>query len=221
MSTHLTEERLNDYVDGCLPPDERREAERHLELCEECRGEVDALRSLLREVAGLPAEIAPPPELWTGIREETVELPARRRGALWEMRYGLAAAAVVLVALTSALTVTLTRQRAPAALPAVTVQEPARPAAAASLAAFREAEAEYVRTASDLEAVLRARRGQLSPETVEVLEENLRIIDGAIRDARAALAADPASADLPHLLSSMYREKIDVLERTMRLSAQT
>jgi anti-sigma factor RsiW len=230
MTVHPTEERLNDYVDGYLPPAEVREVEHHLALCEGCRVEVASLRDLLCEVAALPPEITPPPDLWVGIREETVELPARRRETLWGMRHGLAAAAVVLVALSSTLTLLVTRERTPAALPtaslpAATVQ-PARPAASpaavpAALAAFREAETEYVRTVADLEAVFRARREQLSPQTIRVVEENLRIIDTAIREARAALEADPGSAELPLLLSSIYRGKIDVLERAVRLSSQT
>lgn len=223
MTLHPTEERLNDYVDGYLSPGEAREVEHHLERCGACREEVASIRTLLREVDTLPAEIAPPPDLWVGIREETVELPARRRETLWGMRHGLAAAAVVLVALSSTLTLWVARERAPASLPAVTAQRtPSTPVAApAALVAFREAEAEYVRTVADLEAVLRARGEQLSPQTVRVVEQNLRIIDGAIREARAALEADPGSAELPILLSSIYREKISVLERAVRLSTRT
>jgi len=229
MSMHLTEERLNDYVDGELSATERAEVERHLEGCAECRAEVAGLRELLYEVATLPLEITPPEELWVGVKEETVELPVRRRETLWGMRYGLAAAAVVLVALSSALTTALLREpgagekAAPATLPVATAgRAPAADAPVpAALVAFREAETEYVRTAADLEAVLRAGEGRLSPGTVKVVEENLRIIDQAIGEARAALEADPASAELPILLSSMYRNKIDVLERAVRLSAQT
>ena len=226
MSTHISEERLNDYVDGELSAAERGEVERHLEECAACRAEVAGLSRLLREVAALPLEVTPPEELWVGVREETVELPARRRDTLWGMRYGLAAAAVVLIALSSALTAVLVRDRsAPRETPPLAAQPAARPPAArppaATLVAFREAEVQYTRTAADLQAVLDTQRDRLSPETVRVLEENLRIIDQAIAAARTALAADPANAELTHALSSTYQDKIDVLERAVRLSAQT
>lgn len=221
MSVHPTEERLNDYVDGQLPPLEAEETARHLEECPACRAEVQGLRELLRRVAELPREVSPPAEVWQEVRGDTVDLPARRRGALWGMRHGLAAAAVVLVALSSALTAVLVRGGeggVPTMAPVAVTPETATNA---TMVELRRAEADYVRTVEELEAVLAERRGALAPETVTVLEENLRIIDAAIRDASAALARDPASAELPNVLASTYQAKIDVLERTLRLSAQT
>lgn len=221
MSTHINEERLNDYVDGDLSAADGAEVERHLEACPACRAEVAGLRRLLREVAALPLEVAPPDELWVGVREETVELPARQRHTLWGMRYGLAAAAVVLIALSSALTAVLLRDGgAPREAP-VAVRAPAATPPAATLVALGEVEAPYATAAADLKAVLDTRGDRLSPETVQVLEENLRIIDQAIAAARTALAADPANAELTNVFSSTYQEKIDVLERAVRLSAQT
>lgn len=224
MTLHPTEERLNDYVDGLLSGGEAEVLERHLEGCAACRAEVEGVRSLLLHVAELPREVLPPPEVWDAVREETLDRPHGRWGGLWEMRYGLAAAAVLLVALSSTVTVMMVGGRGsdPATVAVAPPPAPAAsPEAEAALASFRAAEADYVRTAADLQAVLEARRDRLAPGTVQVLEENLRIIDGAIREARAALAADPASTELPHILSSTYREKIHVLERAVRLSAQT
>lgn len=222
MTLHPTEERLNDYVDGLLSGGEVEVLERHLEGCAACRAEVEGVRSLLARVAELPRDISPPPGVWEAVRDETLDRPAGRWEALWRVRYGLAAAAVLLVALSSTATVVLVGGGGSDPVPLVQAPAPvAGPEALASLASFREAEAEYVRTAADLQAVLDARREQLAPETVQVLEENLRIMDGAIREARAALEADPASTELPHVLSSTYQEKINVLERAVRLSAQT
>ncbi|MDQ6738637.1 MAG: hypothetical protein M3Z30_13185, partial [Gemmatimonadota bacterium] len=44
-----------------------------------------------------------------------------------------------------------------------------------------------------LHDALEARRGQLNPGTVAVIEQNLRVINDAIRQSRAALAKDPNS----------------------------
>lgn len=222
MMMHPTEERLNDYVDGLLSGGEAEVLERHMEGCAACRAEVEGVRGLLACVAELPREVSPPPEVWEAVRDETLDRPAGRWGALWGVRYGLAAAAVLLVALSSTLTVVLVGGGDADPVPLAQAPAPApSPEAVAVPASFQEAEAEYVRTAADLQAVLHARRGRLAPETVQVLEENLRIMDGAIREARAALEADPASTELPHVLSATYQEKINVLERAVRLSAQT
>jgi hypothetical protein len=75
----------------------------------------------------------------------------------------------------------------------------------------------YDDAAGDLERVLHARRGQLSPTTVRVLDESLRAIDQAIREARAALEKDPGSQDMLDLLDSVYRQKLDLLRRANAL----
>jgi anti-sigma factor RsiW len=220
-SGHPTEERLNDHVDGLLSAAEAAATEAHLAGCAACRAEVEGLRALLGEVRALPRDLAPPAELWEALRAETSARPSRAARTVRLTRRELAAAAVLLVALSSGITAALLRGRggpAPAG-PVAVAGAVARPPAA--WVEFRQAEAEYVRTADDLEAVLATSRDALAPETVEVVEENLRIIDAAIRDAREALARDPANAELSNVLAATYRDKIDVLERTLRLSAQT
>ena len=220
-SEHPTEERLNDLVDGLLPAPDAAAAEAHLAACAACRAQVEGLRALLRAAAGLPREVAPPAEVWEALRAETSARPGRAAWTVWATRRELAAAAVLLVALSSGITAALLRDRGgPAASGGVAVDAAVvRPPAA--WVEFRRAEAEYVRTADDLEAVLAANRDALAPETVEVVEESLGVIDAAILDAREALARDPANAELSNALAATYRDKIDVLERTLRLSAQT
>lgn len=219
---HPTEARLNDLVDGLLPAPEAAAVEAHLAGCAACRAEAEGLRALLREAAALPREIAPPAEVWEALRAETTARPARAAWTVRMTRPQLAAAAVLLVALSSGVTAALVRGGGdPAGAPVAAVLEPAAAAPPASWVEFRRAETEYLRTADDLEAALDAGRDALAPETVEVVQENLRIIDEAIRGAREALARDPANAELSNALAATYRDKIDVLERTLRLSAQT
>jgi hypothetical protein len=61
------ENRLHDYVDGLLSTSERVAVEQHLETCLDCRGELEFLNSLLRQVAALPQSIEPPRDLWPEI----------------------------------------------------------------------------------------------------------------------------------------------------------
>ena len=230
-------ELLDDFVGGDLPPREEREVRRHLMACEGCRAEEQALRALLDQAAALPDEVLPARDLWKDIAprlqsrallaDETVERipevrvigPRPARPLPWWM---LAAASIALVVVTSFATLRVSGRAAPGATPTIATQT-ARPPAAATggtptaLAAFRPAEQEYEKAIRDLQIVLQTRRGQMAPQTVATLETNLRIIDQAIRESRAALAADPNSPELTRMLSGAYDAKLDVLRRAVSL----
>jgi hypothetical protein len=97
----------------------------------------------------------------------------------------------------------------------------ALPAGASSLQGFRAAELEYGQAAGDLLAILEERRGELSPETVAVVEENLSIINQAIREAWTALESDPAQLENGYLVTSLYRKKVALLEQAVNLPAES
>ena len=59
----------------------------------------------------------------------------------------------------------------------------------------------------------------MSPATVRTVERALTVIDSAIAEARAALAADPANAALIDILSAHYERKVDLLQRATELSS--
>lgn len=214
-------ERLDDWVANELADAERQEVEFHLAVCAECRAEADALAALLEEVACLPAEVAPGRDLWAGIaariepRADVVPISRARR---WSPPRWLtvAAAAVTLAVSSSLLTLRFSERRfGPPAAP-VAVQTSASPTPTA-LVAFRPAEQDYQRAIADLQRVLAARSGTLAPETVQTLETNLRIIDEAIRQSRAALEKDPNSRELTDMLSDAYGQKLNVLQNAVEL----
>lgn len=236
MTHERTLELLDDYVEGTLPPQDERGVRRHLMQCDDCRAEERELRTLLDEAAALPAEIQPPAELWEGIaarlepRSATVALapeipvigPRPVRRIPWWMQ---AAAAVALVVTTSVVTLQIDGagsqqvaavQQQPAT-PQPAAQQAAAPAPRTALAAFRPAEQEYQRAIGDLEQMLGQHREKLAPQTVATLEANLKVIDQAIQESRAALAADPNSRELATMLSKSYGAKLDVLQRAVSL----
>ena len=100
---HLTEQQINDYVDDALSAAEIEAARTHIEACSECREEVETLRSLLARVASLPQSIEPDRDL----RPQSWPQPAPH--TLWHWRYPLAAAAVLLIAVTSLVTIFMMR----------------------------------------------------------------------------------------------------------------
>lgn len=238
MMTHEhTLDLLDDYVAGELPVADEREVRRHLMQCDDCRAEERELRALLDEAAALPPEIQPDTDLWQGIAARLeprsaaprpapaalTEIPTigprHTRRVPWWMQ---AAAAIALVVASSLLTMRFMPgdagqvAQAPAQT-SVPAQRAAQPAPTTALAAFRPAERDYERAIGDLENLLEAQRGRLAPQTVATVEANLRVIDKAIAESRAALAADPNSRELTRMLSDAYDAKIGVLRRSVQL----
>lgn len=219
MTPHVDEERLNDWVDGLLEADEARVVETHVATCAACRDDADRLRALLALTAELPASIEPPPGTWESIAARTVDLGRARREILRGMRLPLAAAAAVLVSLSAGATALLLRGDEAATTAPVVAAADARPATGTS-ATLVAAEDTYEREFDRLIGEFRARRDALDPATVTVVEENLLIIEGALAAAKAALGADPSNRDLPLLITDTHRQRIQLVERALRLSTR-
>jgi hypothetical protein len=204
---HLTEAQINDLVDETLSDDEQSRVLTHISACAECRAEVDALRHVLHRVGQLPTSIQPQRDL----RPATWAKSERK--TLWSFRYPLAAAAVLLIALSSAITYFVTRDDESGPVVRMTQTQNTNTVDLVSL------ERQYSNEVEELQRALRQNREALSPETIRILEENLRIIDSAINEARAALTNDPASHTLGEMLKSAYQRKLDLLKQAARSTA--
>ncbi len=183
----------------------------------------DAAR-LRAAIERLPQEIEPASDLWGGIRarieqgrvqelprrpgasELDAPAPAARPMPWYASPRRLAAAAVLLVALSAGGTWWIMRPADP--------RLDGDPALA--LAQF----ASYEQSAAELTATLERRRAKLDPATLAVLERTLRTIDGAIAEAREALAADPANPAVQAFVVTAYRQKIDFLRRANDVAAE-
>ncbi|MEO6924796.1 MAG: hypothetical protein ABI142_13295, partial [Bryocella sp.] len=64
---------------------------------------------------------------------------------------------------------------------------------------------------ASLHTMLESRRSHLNPETVDVIEKNLQVIDDAIRQSREALAKDPNSRLLNDQLDRTLAQKTGLL----------
>ncbi|MBW3627848.1 MAG: zf-HC2 domain-containing protein [Gemmatimonadetes bacterium] len=226
-------DRLDHFLDGELPIQERLAVQEHLGRCDDCLEEMEVVREIRDAAQLLPREIAPPRDLWPAIaarihatspeqdraviQVDFSPRPQARRAGVWVIRI---AAALALVVASSSVTVLLLRQPGTepvAVMPTNTARAPAKTA----LAAFAPTEVEYQGAVNALHAELRQSRGRLSPETMATVEANLRIIDAAIAESRAALAADPSNARLPMLLSGVYQKKVELLQHAVQISART
>ncbi len=208
---HLTEDELHDAADGTRALDATGRAGRHLMHCARCRADVDRIRELLTLAASLPRSIEPPADLWPEIRTRLASsaaatgAPAARSrwdGMLRDRRW-LAAAAVVLIAVSSAVTVAIVGNGSSDMDAALDITHTVD----TSPTTVQRVSDDYERLDRELASTLAASRDRLQPETVEKVERNLAIIDAAIAEIRQALAEDPGTDALLQLLKASYGQK--------------
>jgi hypothetical protein len=142
-----------------------------------------------------------------------MRLVPRTGAARWMGPMSLAAAAAVVVALSAAL---WTRGNVPGAAPLVP-RGSIQPIAMGS-SVLLDSERDYARATADLMAAIEAQKETLAPETRAVLDANLKTIDDALAQVRAALVKDPGNSQLAHLLTSTHQKKVDALKRVVRLN---
>ena len=219
MTTMHTEwtDRLSDYLDDELSPNERRDVEGHVATCAECAAVLDELRHVVARARTIEAR-PPQADLWPGI-ERRIDRPGLRR---FSFTLPQALAASVAVALLSGAIVwqVMARNRAAEAGRSAEVSRsvavvPERPG---DVATVSYADAQYDAAVSDLETALKNGRGRLDASTIATVEHNLQIIDQAIDQAKQALDADPANNYLSGHLVEARRRKLDLLRRATALT---
>lgn len=229
MTHEVIKHLLDDYVTGDLTEEARAPVEEHITGCALCTAEVESLKRILARAAELPKSVDPPADAWSNIQSvisrDASAVKANNpvlRSGMWQRRYVLAAAAILVAVLSSAGTALyMNGHYAGARNNAAVGNNASAEATPASLAAFTIEENNYLRTASMLQDLLDQQEASLAPETVAQLKASLRTIDEAILEARNALARDPANKLLVQMLSASYRQKVDLLRRTTELTRGT
>ena len=182
---------LDEYADGTLALEARREVEAHLAECADCRAELASVQALLAEAGKLPESIQPEHELWDGIAARIA--PRRRSARPWL----LALAALLLMALSSAMTAWWLGRQAPAT-------------------EFSEVQSRYAEESAELARRVLEGPSQLSPQTLAAVARHLRVIDEAIQEAEAALRQDPANRALEQMLFVRYEQRLELLRQADR-----
>jgi len=172
---------------------------------------------LERALAKLPHDIAPPSAVWTAVRAsldaDALHEGAMQEGAVHERSSRepsahqrrrrprtltpFALAAMLLVATSVAL---LRRSPTGSSEPMVSVA----PVVDLAARATSDAAADML---AGLSAELEARRAVLSPETIAIVEQNLRAINAAIAETARALADDPGNVQLERMLAQVTRQR--------------
>jgi hypothetical protein len=216
-------DRLSEYVDGDLDDATRRDLEAHLAACAECRTTRDELQRVVAKARGVGYHM-PERDLWSRIEARVVPQRVEARVPMIKPRHvtmsvwRLAAAAAIVATLAGGLAWVIATRGTGGAITVVqdtTNAQPGLPTAAPSavtVASYREAVA-------DLQRAFEAGRATLRPETMRVIEENLRSIDVAIAQADSALRADPGSEYLTQYLAETMQRKLKLLRRAVEITA--
>lgn len=204
------------------------------------------LRALL---SSLPKEMSPERDLTAEIATQTwdsqkIQAPGwdapsaapdaeSRHGwrTSWPSGQGwlLAAAAAILVIVSSTLTVLVMRsgdgggsdQMAAASQEAIPAAYGARFASAGFAEDLRIVAEEYEQAVDDLRVVLEANRDVLGESTMQIVEENLEVLDQALRETVEALQSAPADAQLRESMVATYERKLDFLRQAVALTAES
>jgi hypothetical protein len=202
------------------------ENELHRASCAECRTLWDELENISAEAARLPL-LAPSRDLWDGIEARIVTVP---RALLFyrSQTFRLAIAATLLIAVSSGVTWQLATSDTPDAVVAASEESLTLPsdeqtgaddASQMHLASFSASVTQMEREIATLQTIVTERRSELDPRTLAVLEANLKLIDTAIAESRAALASDPASQFLSSQFTRAYTSKLTLLREAATLPA--
>jgi predicted anti-sigma-YlaC factor YlaD len=215
------EDRLSEYLDDELPADERAALERHLETCASCAATLDELRRVVDTARSLQ-QAEPDEQVWQGINAQI--RAAGTAGQVRPMRrfaftLPQLAAASVLLALLSGWAALRLVTPAEVASPIATLAVPGVPDDGAI--AVSVSDPQYDAAVGDLEQALRLGRERLDPATVETVENDLRIIDGALEEANRALLADPANGYLSGHVIETRQRKLDLLRRATALTTDS
>lgn len=248
-------DRLSAFLDGELDAGEHAEVDAHLSECGDCRQLLEELREVKRRAAGLgavepsrdlwggiAATVQAPAAEVRSDDTRVIAFPGAGAGAgagaqlahpssapTWRrlsLSFSqLAAASLVLVAISSTVTWSALRARdgggEPVAETSAGAEGGAEGGVIAPVSTEVEPPADLARELASLEDALAGARDVLDPNTVRVLERNLGIIEQAIQDSQRALAQDPENDFLVEHLQRVYQRKLEYLREAARIAERS
>lgn len=183
----------------------------------------DRTEDRIMQAAGrLATDVAPERDLWPGI-ERAIARPARPArpagwagwaGRAWQPMLAQAAAVVLLVGASSAITWFAVKEEP-------RIVEVPRPGLTSEFVSYTAPQAlgpEYMDARDALVTQLDRELAQLSPETRAEVERNISVIRGAIAEISAALDRDPDNRLLQQLLVDTYREEAAIVRKVGNLT---
>lgn len=233
---------LSDYLENTISLPLRAAMDGHVASCARCSAILADVRSIVDRAAALP-ELKPSRDLWPDVaaRLDSPVVPISAAPSARRFRIptwlGLAAAAAVLIVVTSVVThqwvtngdaptptvaATPVQAPQPESLGTAVSSVPTSPSSPTTTERTRvSAAVTYGREIARLESFVRQRGEALDPTTKAIIENSMRIIDSALVEARAALARDPASRFLTDQVDQTLQKKMELLRTVTLLAART
>ena len=165
---------------------------------------------LLQAAARLDRKISPQRDLWPGIAQ-AIHTPQR---AWWQPMLAQAAAVVLLVGASSAITYVAVKQPQPQ----VAQIAPALVFERASFGSDHDLGDEFIDARNALVAGMNVELDKLVPTSRAEVEANIELIQEAIYEINHALEQDPNNTLLQQQLLSAYREELTLLRRVSGLT---
>ena len=224
MSCERQIERIQELVDGTLGAIRRSELEQHLARCPECRALKDDLERIRDAAAALP--VMPPPDgAWLQIagrlrQEGRVRDLAGASGGGVRPYVWLAIAASLVLAAGLSIAVLVRSTSGPASGSGDSASSGNAKGTATVEAVQNEVDAaqeQFEKAITKMDDLRKGNMTALDPQTSDVIEKNLGIIDRAIAENRAAVKAQPASVAARETLFEALRQKVSLLQGTISL----
>jgi anti-sigma factor RsiW len=218
-------ERLDGWLQGRLDAAASAEVEAHLRTCATCRRTFEdarALQDAARRITGR----GPSDEAWARLAARLEPMLARRAAAAAEVQPPLGGArrwrglalAAMLAAVIGASLFGLHQSFFEEAPAPAAAEVPTPGALVESIEQeLAQAAEHYERAISGLEQVASETDAPIDPQVMATLRENLRIIDEAIDESRAALREEPTSRIAQESLFDAFRRKVALLQDTIAL----
>ena len=184
-------------------PELMPDARAHAETCERCRQELYLWSEISRVAPQLHREWESP-ELWTRIEAE-MAAAGRTRKVIPIWRWAVAAAAVIFMA--AVLLQPWKPVRRPQSRDFLTEE---------TLRQVQQAEAAYAQSIDRLSKVAGASLEQSPTPLAAAYREKLTVLDSAIADLKANIAANRYNVYLQNQLASLYREKQNTLQEWLQ-----
>lgn len=219
MKCSKAHELIGELLEGTIRGEDRRELEKHLESCDDCRELLADFQKIQNEAAALP-KLEPSADVWPNIldgvrraRETESARPAAAAGRRERLfvpgrpRYALAAALSLGLIVGGAF---LIRGPGEKTVPAAGVK-----AHAFTMAKLEEAETHYRLAIQALQEAAAAQKTGLAPETMAALKADLRKIDEVIAACRETVQGHPQSIEARVYLLGAYKGKLEFLDKIL------
>lgn len=214
-------DRLSEYLDDELTPDERAALDAHLVACGACTATLAELRAVIERARQLPAR-PPAGDLWPGIEPRLTPAPgstalpfqARGRRRFTFTLPQLVAAGLALMVMSGGGVWVLQHGGRATSMPPLVATDPISNPLPLPVGV---ADPRYDEAIADLQQALAAGRSDLDATTIKILEANLAAIDTAIAQSQRALAGDPANVYLNDHLADARQRKLALLRRATAL----